>query len=320
MALAVVGAAYPPTRNGRAPFIPIGVNSCPALVLATADSPQRIEWCRNTAGDLNASAIDTGTKYMASGYVVSADGAQISLYSGGVPSTHGGGGGPGQEGYINIHSGIKRHVLRMDGVVGLAAGYLGAHAPPAQWAQMLTVPLQMPDATLCASGDIELQANILSGVGGGAHFQLEQPASGAPIPNHTLSESLLLRGNWIRGQVAWGDTTDDPDHGRHAVLTPWSKQRLQIRVALRDAELFSLSVGCTQQPHYTQCRGRDNNCSNWGVHYQTIPCGSDAYCRTFGTCANVLSRCVESSSAGGVSEHVCVVTNGTEPGPVCGWF
>ena len=57
-----------------------------------------------------------GTKYMASGYVVSGqDGAQISLYSGGVPETHGGGGAPGTEGLINIHSGVKRHVIRRGG-------------------------------------------------------------------------------------------------------------------------------------------------------------------------------------------------------------
>ena len=74
--------SYPPTRNGRAPFVPLGVNSCPALVLASEDSPQRIDWCRNTAANLNNSAIDTGTKYMASGYVVSPDGAQLSLCKG----------------------------------------------------------------------------------------------------------------------------------------------------------------------------------------------------------------------------------------------
>ena len=135
--------SYPPTRNGRAPFVPVGVNSCPALVLANVDSPQRIDWCRNSAANLNETAIDAGTKYMASGYVVSPDGTQLSLYSGGVPATHGGGGVPGG------HSGIKRHVLRQDGFVGLEAGYFGAHAPSAQWPQMLTVPLAMPDASLC---------------------------------------------------------------------------------------------------------------------------------------------------------------------------
>jgi hypothetical protein len=53
--------SYPPTRNGRAPFVPIGVNGCPALVMAAGDSPQRIDWCYDSGGDLNASAVDTGT-------------------------------------------------------------------------------------------------------------------------------------------------------------------------------------------------------------------------------------------------------------------
>ena len=56
-------ASYPPTRNGRAPFVPLGVNSCPALVMAPGAPPaERFDWCYNSAADLNASAIDTGTK------------------------------------------------------------------------------------------------------------------------------------------------------------------------------------------------------------------------------------------------------------------
>ena len=69
--------------------------------------------------------------------------------------------------------------------------------------------------------DFHLQANILTGVGGGARFQLE--LGGTPVRNYTLAESVLLRGNWIKGLVGWGDTTDDPDNGRRAVLTPWYK-------------------------------------------------------------------------------------------------
>jgi hypothetical protein len=206
-----------------------------------------------------------------------------------------------------------------DGFVGLEAGYGGAHAAPAAWPQMLTVPLEMPNASLCASRDIELQANILTGVGGGAVFQLER--GGRAIANRTLADSVLLRGNWIRGRVAWGAATDDPDNGRRAVLTAWSGQAVQVRVAMRDAELFSLSVGCTQRPHSTQChRAGASGCSTWGAHYATIPCETDAQCRAFGTCGGVLPRCAEVPSAVGVGERVCVITGGGEPGPICGWF
>ena len=137
-------ASYPPTRNGRAPFVPLGVNSCPALVMAPGAPPaERFDWCYNSAADLNASAIDTGTKCeqqlpfcvlpkpqrscwtdMATGYILSADGSQLSLYSGGTPESHGGGGdgAAGQEGTMNPHSGVKRHTIRTDGFVGLESG------------------------------------------------------------------------------------------------------------------------------------------------------------------------------------------------------
>ena len=44
--------SYPPTRDGRAPFVPLGVNSCPMLTLAprtwpshmAGDAP-RFDWC-----------------------------------------------------------------------------------------------------------------------------------------------------------------------------------------------------------------------------------------------------------------------------------
>ena len=166
-------AGYPPTRNGRSPFVPLGVNHCAELVLATG-SP-RFDWCYNNAFATNGSAVNGGTVYMATGYVVSADGSQLSLYSGGVPTTHGGGGqsptpapggGPpiGHEGFMDQHSAVLRHVIRTDGFVGLEAGYTGANANQEEWPQMLTVPLRVPNGSLCASNDVELRANLISGV------------------------------------------------------------------------------------------------------------------------------------------------------------
>ena len=82
-------------------------------------------------------------------------------------------------------------VMRRDGFIGLQAGYGGAHLPPTQWPQMLTVPLRVPNASACASGDVELRANLLSGVGGGAYFQLE--LEGETFTNFSLGEAVLLR-------------------------------------------------------------------------------------------------------------------------------
>lgn len=340
-------AHYPPTRNGRAPFVPLGINKCPALVMAPEPVDAgleggRMEWCYNFPGDLNDSTIDTGTKYMASGYLLSADGTEISVYSGGEPETHGGGGAAGSEGSINIHSGVKRHILRRDGFVGLEAGYVGAHLSRTAWPQMLTVPLRVPDAAACASGDVELRANLLSGAGGGAFFQLEAPSSSSdstgrsiPLVNYTLSDSVLLRGNFVNGPVSWSSqTTDDPDRS-HRVLTPFSGRELRVRVAMRDAELFSLSMGCVQAPKYSQCHraGATSCAAAWGSHYSTIPCVSDAECSGYGTCAGVAATCVQQRNvhdaqdangtanvAASSTERICVVQTGSEPGPLCGWF
>ena len=82
--------------------------------------------------------------------------------------------------------------LYRDGFVGLEAGYGGAHNRT-KWAQMLTVPVMVPNATACTSGSVELRANIITGVAGGAYFQLER--GGMPIPNFTLQDSVLLAGN-----------------------------------------------------------------------------------------------------------------------------
>ena len=90
------------------------------------------------------------------------------------------------------HTGIRRHIMRRDGFVGVEAGYGGAHLPQTQWPQMLTIPLRVPNASKCASGDVELRANLLSGVGGGAYFQLER--ANEPFTNFTFAESVLLRG------------------------------------------------------------------------------------------------------------------------------
>ena len=165
-----------------------------SLSLLTSAIPRATD---NDAFDLDRSAVDTGTKYMASGFLLSGDGAEISLYSGGTPESHGGGGipvvnGRGTVGAINPHSGIRLHKIRRDGFVGLEAGYDGAH-DRTKWAQVLTVPLTVPNASECASKDVELRANIVSGVSGGAFFSIEQ--RGVPATNFTMADSVLLAGN-----------------------------------------------------------------------------------------------------------------------------
>ena len=314
-------ARYPPTRNGRAPFVPLGVNLCAELVLASG--APRFDWCYNGAFATNGSSVNTGTVYMATGYVKSADGAQLSLYSGGTPQSHGGGGLPptpapggkriGHEGFMGQHSAVLRHVIRTDGFVGLEAGYGGANSNQEEWPQMLTVPLRVPRASLCASEDVELRANLISGVGGGAYFAIEQ--HGAAVPNFTVHDSVLIAGDWIDARVGWGGDTGFETR----VLTRFSEQDVQIRVAMRDAELFSLSMGCVQRARYPNC-WRAPGCEFWGAGYRTIPCWTDEECRQFGTCSNVLPRCSIKFGNQSHGERVCATESGGEQGPLCGWF
>ena len=52
---------------------------------------------------------------------------------------------------------------------------------------------------------------------------------------------------------------------------------------MRDAELFSLTMGCVQHAKYSQCHRAPNCSAAWGAHYDTIPCSSDLHCAAFGT-------------------------------------
>ena len=66
----------------------------------------------------------------------------------------------------------------------------------------MTVSLTVPNASACASGDVELRANIVVGVGGEAKFQLEQAS--VPVAGFTFNESLSVVGNWIDALVGFG--------------------------------------------------------------------------------------------------------------------
>ena len=315
-------AHYPPTRNGRSPFVPLGVNHCEVLVLATG--APRFDWCYNGAFATNGTSVNGGTVYMATGYLVSDDGSQLSLYSGGTPQSHGGGAQPpspapsggkpiGHEGYMGQHSAVLRHTIRRDGFLGVEAGYGGANANQETWPQMLTVPLHVPNANACASKDVELRTNLLSGVGGGAYFAIEQ--NGSAVSGFTVHDAVLIAGNWIDARVGWGDDTSFATR----VLTRFSGEDVQVRVALRDAELFSLTFGCVQRSRYAQC-WKQPGCEAWGVGYATVPCETDEECTQFGSCGDVLSKCSSKFANVSHGERVCAIESGDEQGPVCGQF
>ena len=95
---------------------------------------------------------------------------------------------------------VRAHACNLQ--VGVEAGYEGAHTTATGWPQITTVPLTVPNASACASGDVELRANILVGVGGEAKFQLEQESS--PLVGFSFNESLSVVGNWIDALVGFG--------------------------------------------------------------------------------------------------------------------
>ena len=98
-----------------------------------------------------------------------------------------------------------------------------------------------------------------------------------------------------------------------------SNRLVQVRVAMRDAELFSLSLRCVQSPHYAQCHRPSQTCAAaWGAHYSEIPCATDAACKVYGTCGKVGAVCGKGAEK--EEERVCTTPSGPEPGPLCGWF
>ena len=107
---------YSTARNGRAPFVPLGINDCESTTPSVEGG-----WCSPFSGVEARTSADTSAMYMASGYVPSVDGHSLFFYSSAQPFTHGDK-EPNQT-YAN-NTGIRLNALRRDGFVSIDAPYI----------------------------------------------------------------------------------------------------------------------------------------------------------------------------------------------------
>lgn len=117
--------------DGRAPWIPLGLNTCDELVPAVAD-PANMQWCAKTA-TLERTSVAGAALYMAQGVVT--EGSKMHVYYGAEPMSHGGYESipaPAQQ-QIFRRQQILRAELRIDGWVSLDAPYefagMSSHGP-----------------------------------------------------------------------------------------------------------------------------------------------------------------------------------------------
>jgi hypothetical protein len=108
---------YTTARNGRAPFVPLGINDC-----GESSTTPSVEggWCSPFSGVEARTSADTSAMYMASGYVASVDGHSLFFYSSAQPFTHGD--RESNQTYGN-NTGIRLNALRRDGFVSIDAPY-----------------------------------------------------------------------------------------------------------------------------------------------------------------------------------------------------
>jgi hypothetical protein len=237
--------SYTDTANARSPFVPLGDNQCGG----GAHSPSVPDgWCSPFDGVLERQPFDTSTMYMASGYILSNNGAEIFLYVAATPFTHG---SNTRNQTWNKNTGIS--VLRMRKFISVFAlmsltfrllniragldGFVAVEAPYffsrniSALPSLLTVPIAVP--THCT--DVQLLVNMQTSVAGFVALELSE--NGAVIPGYGLLSSDKLKGGAINASASWG--------GRKvASLSTLAGRSVAVRAALADAKLYSLRVAC----------------------------------------------------------------------------
>lgn len=115
---------------------------------------------------------------------------------------------------------LDRYVLRTDGLASLHAGYNGG--------ELLTRAV-----TFRPNGERPaLHVNYSTSAAGGIRFEI-QDAEGAAIPGFALAACDELIGDEIDRVVSWRGASD---------LSALAGQTLRLRIALKDADLYSLIV------------------------------------------------------------------------------
>lgn len=129
--------------------------------------------------------------------------------------------GPGELSiYVNQNLGyptnhLRRYTLRTDGFASIHAGYGGG--------RLTTRPLRF-------SGG-QLTINVSTSAAGGVRVELQDAASGAPIPGRSLEDCPEIIGDQIERAVSWKGGGD---------VSAFAGRPVRLRFELRDADLYSL--------------------------------------------------------------------------------
>lgn len=225
---------YVPARNGRAPFMSLGPNSC----VFSGSVDDRGGWCSATNGDLAKTASDTSARYAAAGIVTSLDGSKQYVFASGQPMTHG---GDAATPTWAANTQITRFVTRLDGYASLDGDYSfngtqsSADDLPQVRVAVTTVPT-MAEANCPAGSVLQLQANVVTGVAGWAAFAFIDNETNLQIGNYTIEEGDAWRGDAMYRGMSW--------RGGLTSVEPLAGKVVSVLAVLPDARLFGLQFGC----------------------------------------------------------------------------
>jgi hypothetical protein len=116
---------------------------------------------------------------------------------------------------------VERMVLRTDGFVSLRAGY-----PGGEW---ISKPLIFRGS--------ELFLNYSTSANGSIRIEIQDAASGQPIPGFVLEDSPLVFGDHISRSVDWGYQKGMTDR---SPLRALQGRAVRLRFVMKEADLYSL--------------------------------------------------------------------------------
>lgn len=116
---------------------------------------------------------------------------------------------------------VERMVLRTDGFVSLRAGY-----PGGEW---ISKPVVFRGS--------QLFLNYSTSANGSIRIEIQDAASGQPIPGFVLEDSPVIFGDRISGAVDWGHQKGMTDR---SPLRALQGRAVRLRFVMKEADLYSL--------------------------------------------------------------------------------
>lgn len=236
---------YVDARNGRAPFVPLGVNRCEFQGFESEAGG----WCDpHSSSELERTSSRTSMTYFTPGYLLDSRREELSLFSSAMPFTH----GSGWVGAGKNNTAVERWRLRVDGFASLDGDYSFAsdELPTAitrrvklQRCQHDNMSLELHVNTITSVvGYVKIGLAITTHTGGlSKNDSSSSNAVAARSSMFTLQASNAIRGNFIRRPASWGV----PGTATYVqALDDLAGQEIVATIQMPDAKLFSLTFEC----------------------------------------------------------------------------